>query len=623
MADNSSTWGSRAEAERRAAALPRPHGAGGVGLELGEHDGLAIGGIDLDTCRDDSGTLAPWALEVVDRLASYAEVSPSGTGAKVFFTYSADDLPELLATMGTKGGKVFKRPGGDHPPAIEVYLAGRYFAVTGQHLDNTPAELRRVPLADLMWLLKAAGPAFASPAQKQQRRASSDGSRSAIAFSIARQVKRDGGSYDDFIAALDADPRASEWLAEKGKANGGRELRRTWENAGKAPAKWLAKCQKTSEGDARGNLFNAMLALREDERISGVFRFDEMLRAAVLTDKGAQRAVTDVDVSRLQMFLQREGLETISKDVAHQAVDMRAAENAFHPVRDYLSRLVWDCKPRVNEWLHTYLGAEATPYVRRIGIMFLVGMVARVMKPGCKMDYMMVLEGPQGARKSTACSILGAAWFSDAMPDINGGKDASQHLNGKWLIEIAELSALGKADSAKLKSFITRDTERYRPSYGRKDVIEPRQCVFIGSTNEGAYLRDATGGRRFWPVKVGKIDTDALARDRDHLFAEAVFLYRGGTTWWPNSTFEAEQIRPQQEERFEADAWEQAVEEWLAETNRSSTTILEVARLALFIETPRLGTGEQRRIAAVLEHLGWRRGKKTKTGIPWVKGDGR
>lgn len=378
---------------------------------------------------------------------------------------------------------------------------------------------------------------------------------------------------------------------------------------------WLADLLRDDKANVLPNLANAMTVLRRAPQLAECFAYDEMLCAPILTrpvpDWGepprqseTPRPVTDGDVGRAQEWLQRAGIPRIGKDTVHQAVDLRAQERSFHPVRDYLNGLQWDARERIGSWLADYLGAEATPYTSGIGIMFLVAMVARIFEPGCKADYMLVLEGEQGARKSTACAILGGEWFSDNLPDVTAGKDVAQHLPGKWLIEIAEMSAMSKAEDNALKAFISRPVERYRPSYGRKEVIQPRQCVFVGTTNKTTYLRDETGGRRYWPVRVGAVDTDALARDRDQLFAEAVQHYRTGTRWWPDAGFEHEHIKPEQEERFEADPWEEGVRRYLV--GRDRVSVGEVLRDGLFVTTDRMKTSDQRRVTAILGRLGWR-----------------
>ena len=199
---------------------------------------------------------------------------------------------------------------------------------------------------------------------------------------------------------------------------------------------------------------------------------------------------------------------------------------------------------------------------------------------------------------------------------MTAGKDVSQHLVGKWIIEISELSAMSKAESATLKAFVSRPVERYRPTYGRKEIIQPRMCCFVGSTNEGTYLRDETGGRRFWPVKVGAIDTDALKRDRDQLFAEAVTAYRNGGRWWPNAEFERQHIAPEQDERFLSDVWEDAIRAFLKD--RNTVLVGQVARDCLAFETKQIGRADQHRITAILSRLQWARRKKDSQGnIPW------
>jgi predicted P-loop ATPase len=188
-------------------------------------------------------------------------------------------------------------------------------------------------------------------------------------------------------------------------------------------------------------------------------------------------------------------------------------------------------------------------------------------------------------------------------------------LRGKWLIEVSEMHAMDRAETAKLKAFISRTHERYRPSYGRKEVVEPRQCVFIGTTNRDSYLRDETGGRRFWPSVAGTIDIKALERDRDQLFAEAVNHYKQGKHWWPDRDFEREHMMPEQEQRFEGDVWEDNIRDYLDMNPR--VTIGQIAKQALSIDTPKIGTAEQRRIGAALTKLGWTREPKDWKGRRW------
>jgi predicted P-loop ATPase len=382
---------------------------------------------------------------------------------------------------------------------------------------------------------------------------------------------------------------------------------------------WLHDAVVGETGKPLPVLANVLAALRSEMRDH--FGFDEMLRTALLMQPlkdelyFSPRPITDVDVACVQERLQRLGLKRLSKDTAFQAVDARAHECAFHPVRDYLDHLEWDGTSRIANLFTEYFGAEPTEYAREIGRMFLVSMVARIARPGCKADHLPVIEGPQGTLKSTVCAILGGEWFSDNLPDITTGKDASMHLRGKWLIEVSEMHAMNRAEASQLKAFITRTTERYRPSYGRNEVIEARQCIFVGTTNRDTYLRDETGGRRFWPIKAGRIDVEALERDRDQLFAEAVAAYRSGAAWWPDKAFEREHVEPQQASRYEGDAWEEAIAQYIE--SKSKVTVGQVAKEALHIETPRIGTADQRRIASVLIDLGWTRQPKDYRGTRW------
>jgi predicted P-loop ATPase len=211
-----------------------------------------------------------------------------------------------------------------------------------------------------------------------------------------------------------------------------------------------------------------------------------------------------------------------------------AAANAYDPLREYLEALKWNGTPRIDAWLEDYLGAEGDPaYLRAVGPKWLLSAVARGYQPGCKVDTVLILEGPQGLLKSSALKTLGYRWFSDAPIDV-GNKDSWALVGQRWIIEFGELETVRcAADVNALKSFLSRAEDQFRPPYGRVNLRSPRRAVFAGTTNSSEYLRnDPSGYRRFWPVKCTHIDLRTLMLDRDQLWAEAVVRYKAGEKWW-------------------------------------------------------------------------------------------
>lgn len=210
-----------------------------------------------------------------------------------------------------------------------------------------------------------------------------------------------------------------------------------------------------------------------------------------------------------------------------EATTLVAHRLAVHPVRDWLSSLQWDGKPRISTWIRDFCEGEAEePYLSEVSRKFLLAMVKRVFEPGCQWDYVLVLEGKQGKYKSSIARALASdKWFMDNLPDLKD-KDAMLNLQGKWLIELGELTNVKRTDYNLVKTYLVRRYDTVRPHYGRIMADVPRQSVFIGTVNEGQYLKDPTGNRRYWPVKVGECDVKGLTEVRDQLFAEAYHVYK-------------------------------------------------------------------------------------------------
>lgn len=231
----------------------------------------------------------------------------------------------------------------------------------------------------------------------------------------------------------------------------------------------------------------------------------------------------DAALTRMRLLMEDEWGLIFGKDRWFDIATDEARHNTFHPVRDYLASLEWDGEARLNTWLSAYGGAASNEYVAAVGAIALIAAVRRVRDPGCKFDEMVVLESEQGTNKSTALNILATReeWFTDDCPLNGDSKLMIEQIGGRWIVEMGELKGMRRGEVEHVKSTLSRRVDKARLAYGRLTVEQPRQCVFFGTTNDSAYLRDMTGNRRFWPVQIERFDLKALRRDRDQIWAEA------------------------------------------------------------------------------------------------------
>ncbi len=271
------------------------------------------------------------------------------------------------------------------------------------------------------------------------------------------------------------------------------------------------------------------------ETLSGMLSFNDFSeniefnrRAPWHHDKQHIYTWTDEDAIQAKYHLSRYHKYEVQTPMVHEAALIVAQRNRWHPVMDYLSKLIWDGKPRLDTWLPQYLSAPDNKYTRQAGAKTLIAAVTRIYHPGCKFDHMLVLEGKQGTGKSTVVSILGGPWYRDITLDPSN-KDTVDALRGAWVAEISEMECTRRSETQALKAFISRQEDFVRLAYARTHKPFPRKCVFIGTINpeaESGYLKDTTGNRRFWPVRTHEIFLGMLKQDRDQLWAEAVQRYK-------------------------------------------------------------------------------------------------
>lgn len=390
---------------------------------------------------------------------------------------------------------------------------------------------------------------------------------------------------------------------------------------------------------------NAVTILRNDPDWLNVLAWNELSQGIVcrsaapwhVDDAPANpdpaRPWSDSDGCRVQNWLQRTWSLTVSEQTAFKAAMMVAEASTFDPLREWLTSLPWDGVSRIERWLTTYLGVEDSPYSRFIGPAFLVGSVARALWPGCKMDTMLILEGPQGLFKSQAVERLyGAAFFRETPIDLRSN-DRFMALRDCWCREWPELDGYGKADAARVKSFLSPRFDDFRAPYARTMVHVPRRVVFVATVNppQLGYLVDESGNRRMWPAecgKVGPIELAGIESDRLQLWAEARTRFEGFTDaagverpparWWPTTPEERRVCNQEQDARMVAEVWEGKIAQWLGEALRAregaEVTIRQVLSECLGIPTERHNRGNATRAGTCVARCGWVKGRQGSTG---------
>lgn len=437
---------------------------------------------------------------------------------------------------------------------------------------------------------------------------------------------------------------------------------------------WRGKLIETGQGAIKPARENVVLAVDgmplPDGRwlpgipeAQGVIAYNEFTNDVVklkASPWGTPAGVWDeVDELELGNWLSRSfWLPPMSRQTLEEAVTMVARRHRYHPARERFiaQQGTWDNTQRLRTWLMRCCRTEGKPldgedesdtasrlnaladtdllgrYLARVGTWVLMAICARVLTPGCKFDYMLILEGGQGLGKSTLARLLGCDWFADTGL-VLGDKDSYQNLQGVLVYEWGELDSLTRSEVTKVKQFISSQKDRFRASFDRRPKDYPRQVVFIGTTNESHYLSDPTGNRRFWPVRVSRqMDLAWLRENLDQLFAEALHHLAQGERFHPTQTEQRELFEPQQLERTVENALESAIRRYLYDENQKlSMTGLNGAMLneitladlltALGISVDKQTQVMTKQASAALGRMGWERGRSSGKGgkvRPWV-----
>lgn len=577
---NSKTWSTYQEVNEASENFS------GIGIVF---DGSMMG-VDLDHVLKANKIQDAASKEFVKEAKSYTEISPSGDGLHVIFALSE---PVELEANSHKPSPQYK---------YECYTEKRYFTVT-ENIFAKNSDVRTIDSEEAIRLLKILGYPWEklddSPVSPMQDVGLPEDKILKVMFQASNGVKAKS-LYDGDISAYNDDESAADmalcnmlafysgrnpdvmerlWLAsplgQRDKTQKRKDYRTRTIAAAIKHTKEVFTADRTydnvedfiTEKKGKGKVIllcteNIQKFLESYERFSGRFRYDNFKKYIEYKRLDKWEQLRDIDVIKIQAEVSElhPAFGRVSKQMVADAIASNAERHSFDSAKEYFVNLIWDKTPRIDSWISKVYSTPDDAYHTAVGSNWIKGIAKRVMQPGCKFDYVLVLESPQGSKKTTSLSVLGGDWHVETImtPD---NKDFFQEMFGNIIVEFSEGETLSRADVKKLKAIITRQHDDIRLPYERNVQRHDRRCVFAMTTNEEKYLKDETGNRRWLPVKVGDtIDIEYLKNNRDQLFAEA--YHRAIVLDEPTWEFPKEETEEMQRSRLVTDPKAEQIEEW-------------------------------------------------------------
>ena len=388
------------------------------------------------------------------------------------------------------------------------------------------------------------------------------------------------------------------------------------------PVDWEDKLTRDEDDKVKNRIYNADLILTSDPKYQGLFYWDDFAQKIAIRNKKTNE-VLDFDETfeaMLQVKLGREYGDFRMESIKSVVLTI-AKQNHFHPLQEKIKSIEWDGRARMETWLSRYCGADDSEYLRAVSRKWMISAIARLFRPGCKVDNVLVIEGEQGTKKSSLLRMLCYDNFLDGGMDIRS-KDGKMALFGKWIVEFSELEGLNGRSADEIKAFLTKQDDKLRIPYARGEEYFKRTCIFVGTTNKDQYLEDPTGNRRFWPVKIKKANLVDIENDRDQLWAEAYQAFRNGEKWWiDEESDEAKVFKGEQGERVIHSDLEDKIQEWLVNLVHDDGRVLvklhDVWTDCIGGKLSQIDRRKEHEIAECLRRIGLKKGRTSMKGVPF------